>query len=73
MDFTKVIHAEVEGDANANEVRQYFMNHGIKFKEATDDYKFVGDYHIFDCVMTDDQLQDANKNTVALFYQSSSD
>ena len=69
MDFNKPIHAEVEGDDAANEFRDYLISHGIEFKESTDDYKFVGDYHIFYCVMTEEQMLEANENTSALFYQ----
>ena len=69
MDFNKPIHAEAEGDDAANEIRDYLVSHGIEFKEATDDYKFVGDYHIFDCIMTKEQMIEANENTSALFYQ----
>lgn len=69
MDFSKPIYAEIEGDADAEKFREYFIKRGIAFKEITEDYKYVGDLHIFECSMTDETLQAANRDTGALFYQ----
>lgn len=69
MDFNKPIYAEAEDNVDANEIRKYLINHGIEFKEVTDDYKFIGDYHVFECIMTKEQMLEVNKNTPALLYQ----
>ena len=69
MDFNKPICAVVEGDDASKKLREYFVEHGIAFKEIIEDYKYVGDLHIFECSMTDETLQDANRDTGALFYQ----
>lgn len=69
MDFNKPIYAEIEGDNDSKKLREYFVEHGIAFKEIIEDYKYVGDLHIFECSMIDETLQDANRDTGALFYQ----
>lgn len=69
MDFSKPIYAEIEGDDDSKKLREYFVEHDIAFKENIEDYKYVGDLHIFECSMTDETLQDANRDTGALFYQ----
>lgn len=33
MDFSKPIYAEIEGDADAEKFREYFVKRGIAFKE----------------------------------------
>ena len=72
MDFSKPIYAEIEdifGDDDSRKLREYFVEHRIAFKEIIEDYKYVGDLHIFECNMTDETLQDANRDIGALFYQ----
>ena len=69
MDFNKPIYAEIEGDDDSKKLREYFVEHGIAFKEIIEDYKYVGDLHIFECSMTDETIQDDNRDTGALFYQ----
>lgn len=69
MDFSKPIYAEIEGDDDSKKLCEYFVEHGIAFKEIIEDYKYVGDLHIFECSMTGETLQDANRDTGALFYQ----
>ena len=69
MDFSKPIYAEIEGDDDSKKLREYFVEHGIAFKEIIEDYKYVGDLHVFECSMTDETLRDANRDTGALFYQ----
>ena len=72
MDFNKPIYAEIEdifGDDDSKKLREYFVEHGIAFKEIIEDYKYVGDLHIFECSMTDETLLAANRDTGALFYQ----
>ena len=69
MDFTKPIYAEVEGNSYAKDFREYLTTHGIKFDEVIDDYKYVGDYHVFQCIMTKEQMLGANRDTNVLFYQ----
>ena len=68
MDFSKPICTEIEGDDNAKKFREYFVEREIAFKEIIEDYKYVGDLHIFECSMTDEVLRDANRYTGALFY-----
>ena len=69
MDFNKPICAVVEGNADAKKLREYFVENGIAFKEIIEDYKYVGDLHIFECSMTDETFQAADRDTNALFYQ----
>ena len=72
MDFSKPIYAEIEdifGDDDSKKLREYFVEHDIAFKEIIEDYKYVGDLHIFECSMTEETFQAANRDTVALFYQ----
>ena len=69
MDFNKPICAVVEGDDESKKLREYFVEHGIAFKEIIEDYKYVGDLHIFECSMTDETFQAADRDTSALFYQ----
>ena len=72
MDFSKPIYAEIEdifGDDDSKKLREYFVEHDIAFKEIIEDYKYVGDLHIFECSMTNETLQAANRDTGALFYQ----
>ena len=72
MDFSKPIYAEIEdifGDDDSKKLREYFVEHNIAFKENIEDYKYVGDLHIFECSMTDETLQAANRDTGVLFYQ----
>lgn len=69
MDFSKPIYAEIEGDDDSKKLREYFVEHDIAFKENIEDYKYVGDLHIFECSMTDETLQAANRDTGVLFYQ----
>ena len=72
MDFSKPIYTEIEdifGDDDSKKLREYFVEHGISFKEIIEDYKYVGDLHIFECSMTDEIFQAASRDTGALFYQ----
>lgn len=70
MDFDKPIYAEIEGDDDSKKLREYFVEHRITFKETTEDYKFIGDIHVFECNILDKEtLQAANRDTDALFYQ----
>lgn len=68
MGFSMSIYTEIEGDADAKKLREYFVENGIAFKEIIEDYKYVGDLHIFECSMTDEALRAANRDTGALFY-----
>ena len=69
MDFNKPIYTEIEGDVNAKKFRKYFVEHGIAFKESIEDYKYVGDLHVFECDTTDETLRAANRDTGGYFYQ----
>lgn len=71
MDFNKPIFAEIEGESGAKDFRYYLESHGIEFKETTDNYEFASDLdcYMFECVMTNEQLLSANRDTDALFYQ----
>lgn len=68
MEFSKPVCTEIEGDADAKKLREYFVENGIAFKEIIEDYKYVGDLHIFECSMTDEIILAANRKTGALFY-----
>lgn len=69
MDFDKYIYAEIKGDSNAHELRDYLISHEIKFDEELSNYKFDDEYYVFRCIMTKDQMLKANQETGALFYQ----
>lgn len=69
MNFTKYVYAEIEGDSDANKLREYLLHNEIKFDEELSSYKFVDDYYVFRCIMTKDQMIKANQETGALFYQ----
>ena len=69
MDFTKYIYAEIKGDSNAIKLRDYLISHEIKFDEELSSYKFVDDYYVFRCIMTKEQMLEANREIEVLFYQ----
>ena len=69
MDFTKYIYAEIEGDSDSCKLRDYLISHEIKFDEELSSYKFVDNYYVFRCIMTKEQMFEANRETGALFYQ----
>lgn len=65
MDFNKPICAVVEDDDESKKLREYFIEHGIAFRVIIEG----SDLHIFECSMTDDTFQAADRDTSALFYQ----
>ena len=69
MDFNKPICAVVEGDDESKKLREYFVEHGITFRVIIEGYVYVGDLHIFECSMTEEVFQAADRDTSALFYQ----
>ena len=69
MDFNKPICAVVEGDDESKKLREYFVEHEIAFRVIIEGYVYVGDLHIFECSMTDEIFQAADRDTDALFYQ----
>lgn len=70
MDFSKPIYGEIlEDDNEVFKFRKYLQENGIKFTETTEDYMTVGGAHFFECMMTKEQLLEANANIDVLLYQ----
>lgn len=70
MDFNKPICGEIlEDDKEVQKFRKYLQENGIKFTESVEDYMTVGGAHFFKCMMTKEQLLEANANYDVLFYQ----
>ena len=69
MNFDKPIYAEIDNGFEAEKFRTYLTDNEIKFTEEIDNYKFVGDLHVFSCTMAKEDLIKANSQTDALYYQ----
>ena len=68
MDYNKPIYAEiVEDQQEIEKFRAYLNDHGINFKESTE--MSIDGVHIFEMMLTKEQLFEVNAATDALFYQ----
>lgn len=70
MGFNKPIYGEIlENEKEVLKFRNYLQENGIKFTETTEDYMTVDGAHFFECMMTKEQLLEANANIDVLLYQ----
>ena len=71
MDFTRPIYAEIWGDTEANKLKGYLSSNGIEFNELPRGLGSPEDLHVFETIMTYEQLREActNGNCNALYYQ----